>query len=260
MRYFGEDEDISLLHSDFYSILQVVFFWILIVRQIMQFYDSNPDKRPNLPPNVKRMSQSSIQLSEKEQEQIKEVFDLFDTDGGNTIDSDELDAAMFAMGFQPNGLSNKVRGRNSFSFSRKKQDEDLVQMDHIDADGSKTITLEEFTALMKGELTSRGPLEEIWGAFSLMSQGSTATGSGANQRSISTDIQLQASARRRSSLGGMDEWGSVTLDGLQLACKEFNVKMTAEELKYMIKEIDLDNSGSIDRDEFMQIMDAAPWF
>ncbi len=32
--------------------------------------------------------------------QIKEIFDLFDTDGGGTIDRRELDLAMVALGFQ----------------------------------------------------------------------------------------------------------------------------------------------------------------
>ncbi len=32
--------------------------------------------------------------------QIREIFDLFDTDGGGTIDRGELDFAMSALGFQ----------------------------------------------------------------------------------------------------------------------------------------------------------------
>jgi Ca2+-binding EF-hand superfamily protein len=32
--------------------------------------------------------------------QIKEIFDLFDTDGGGYIDRRELDLAMVALGFQ----------------------------------------------------------------------------------------------------------------------------------------------------------------
>ena len=41
-----------------------------------------------------------ITLSEAEEAQIREIFDLFDTDGGGTIDKRELEIAMIALGFQ----------------------------------------------------------------------------------------------------------------------------------------------------------------
>jgi Ca2+-binding EF-hand superfamily protein len=39
-------------------------------------------------------------LSEAQAAQIKEIFYLFDTDGGGTIDTQELGFAMVALGFQ----------------------------------------------------------------------------------------------------------------------------------------------------------------
>ncbi len=39
-------------------------------------------------------------LSEDEIMEIKEAFDLFDTDGGGTIDPRELKAAMTSLGFE----------------------------------------------------------------------------------------------------------------------------------------------------------------
>ena len=39
-------------------------------------------------------------LSEDEIMEIKEAFDLFDTDGGGTIDPAELKAAMTSLGFE----------------------------------------------------------------------------------------------------------------------------------------------------------------
>ena len=41
-----------------------------------------------------------ITLSEAEEAQIREIFDLFDTDGGGSIDKRELEIAMIALGFQ----------------------------------------------------------------------------------------------------------------------------------------------------------------
>ena len=155
----------------------------------MQHFDSNPDSSYNLPKppsNIKLFGESSVQLSKKELEQIKEVFELFDTDGGNTMDSDELDAAMFAMGFRPENLSRKIGKQSSFSFKHMEQDSDLLQMDHIDADGSKYITLEEFTALMKGEVKNQGPLEGIWAAFTVLCQGGNAQGAQAGTGALGT--------------------------------------------------------------------------
>ena len=75
--------------------MQTVFFWIILVRSIVQFYDLKPEMRPKPPKSSKQESdENSFQLSPKQQSQIKEVFELFDTDGGNYIDRDELDAAM----------------------------------------------------------------------------------------------------------------------------------------------------------------------
>ena len=42
--------------------------------------------------------------------QIKEIFELFDTDGGGTIDRRELEFAMIAMGFHSESQSKRTGG------------------------------------------------------------------------------------------------------------------------------------------------------
>ena len=71
-----------------------------------------------------------------QERQLAEIFDLFDTDGGGTMDRDEFRAAMLALGFQ--GGSGKSNG---------------LELDQVDDDG--VLTQEEFMALMKGELTGQ---------------------------------------------------------------------------------------------------------
>ena len=115
----------------------------------------------------------------------------------------------------------------------------------VDTDGSQSITLEEFTALMKGELISSDPLEGVWAAFSTLSRGEVAAPG--------------------EWLGGAGaEWGDgsgvITLDGLRRAVREFDVPMSEEELRFMMAEADRDGGGSIDRDEFMNIVARAPWY
>jgi Ca2+-binding EF-hand superfamily protein len=88
-------------------------------------------------------------LSDQEEAQIKEIFDLFDTDGGGTMDRHELAVAMCALGLQ-NGKDMK---------SQQLSHENMLST--IDSDGSDSISLEEFKSLMVGELTMSDPLEEI---------------------------------------------------------------------------------------------------
>ena len=199
--------------------------------------------RPKPPPLITgdpSSPASMVELSEQQESQIHEIFDLFDTDGGGSIDSHELDAAMFALGFQPSG-----RGRSA-RYQRKPTGQGQSLLDTIDSDGSRSISLTEFTSLMKGELMGRSPLEEIWAAFSVLSRAETL-GEGWVVPPVSTTESGT-------------EWGKVTLEGLRRACKKFDVRMNDRELEFMHKEADIDGGGTVDRAEFMRIMDNSPWF
>ena len=59
-------------------------------------------------------------LNEEQKQEIREAFDLFDTDGSGTIDAKELKVAMRALGFEP------------------KNEEVKKMMAQVDADGSGT--------------------------------------------------------------------------------------------------------------------------
>ena len=78
--------------------------------------------------------------SSEQERQLAEIFDLFDTDGGGTMDRDEFSAAMLALGFQGGGGGTSEGGGR-------------LDLDQVDDDG--VLTLEEFMALMKGELTGQ---------------------------------------------------------------------------------------------------------
>ncbi len=77
-------------------------------------------------------------MDEEQKEEIREAFNLFDTDGSGTIDARELKAAMRALGFQV------------------KKAEIRKMISDIDKDESGAIELDEFTEMMTGKMV--GPL------------------------------------------------------------------------------------------------------
>jgi Ca2+-binding EF-hand superfamily protein len=173
-------------------------------------------------------SVAAVELSEQQKAQIKEIFDLFDTDGGGSIDCREKDAAMYALGFQPT-FDTKLPLPDE-----KPQDGAAASKDDsreaVKDNTNQTITLHEFTQLMKGEQVVRNPLDAIWGAFA----------------------ELSSSAN--------SETGLVTLEGLRRACDKYDVKLNHDELNLIISDCDTDGDGAVDKSEFLRVMNQAPWF
>merc|ERR1711937_406229 len=75
------------------------------------------------------------ELTEEQRQEIREAFDLFDTDGSGTIDAKELKVAMRALGFEP------------------KKEEIKKMISDIDKDGSGTIDFNEFLEMMTGKIS-----------------------------------------------------------------------------------------------------------
>merc|ERR1712007_388206 len=69
-------------------------------------------------------------LTQDQVEEIKEAFDLFDTDGSGSIDVNELKVAMKALGMDA------------------KSEEIRKLINDIDSDGDGTIDFDEFLAMM----------------------------------------------------------------------------------------------------------------
>jgi len=76
-------------------------------------------------------------MSKEEIDEIREAFNLFDTDGSGTIDPKELKDAMRSLGFEAKGQT-------------------IYQMiSGIDKDGSGTIDFNEFLDMMTAKLVSQ---------------------------------------------------------------------------------------------------------
>merc|ERR1711935_764480 len=91
-------------------------------------------------------------LSEEQIEEIREAFNLFDTDHSGSIDYRELKAAMRALGFEV------------------KKEELRKMITDIDADGSGQIEFPEFLEMMTGKKDTK---EEILKVFKLFDDDST---------------------------------------------------------------------------------------
>jgi Ca2+-binding EF-hand superfamily protein len=130
------------------------------VRHLSRCFEKRPDLRPAPTPLADALSTANYKqtaLSDAQAAQIREIFELFDTDGGGCIDQQELRFAMTALGFQTKENTEK-----------RKHKEALDVMDNMMGDGK--VTLEEFSALMTGEMGGQDPYEESRIAFAMLSR------------------------------------------------------------------------------------------
>ncbi|XP_056690330.1 caltractin-like, partial [Spinacia oleracea] len=91
-------------------------------------------------------------LTQQKRQEIKEAFELFDTDGSGTIDAKELNVAMRALGFEMT-------------------EEQINQMiADVDKDGSGAIDFDEFCHMMTAKIGERDTKEELMKAFRIIDQ------------------------------------------------------------------------------------------
>merc|ERR1712045_515438 len=90
-------------------------------------------------------------------EEIKEAFDIFDSDGSGTIDPKELKSAMQSLGFEA-------------------KNQTIYQMvSDLDADGSGAIDFEEFLDMMTARMSDKDTKEDIDKVFRLFDDDKTGT-------------------------------------------------------------------------------------
>lgn len=110
------------------------------------------------------------ELNEEQKLEIKEAFDLFDTNGTGRIDAKELKVAMRALGFEP-----------------KKEDIRKIISD-VDKDGSGTIDYNDFLDIMTIKMSERDPKEEILKAFRLFDDDETGKISFKNLKRVAKEL------------------------------------------------------------------------
>ncbi|KAI9330263.1 hypothetical protein DFJ73DRAFT_954642 [Zopfochytrium polystomum] len=110
------------------------------------------------------------ELTEEQKLEIKEAFELFDTDKDGSLDYHELKVAMRALGFDV------------------KKAEVLKILREYDKAGQGTIDFDDFSKVMTERILDRDPLEEIRKAFQLFDDDGTGKISLRNLRRVAKEI------------------------------------------------------------------------
>ena len=128
-------------------------------------------KRPEFGLSSKpRPAHRRFALSEEQKLEIKEAFDLFDTDRTGSIDYHELKVAMRALGFD-------VKKPEVTSIMREYDRKDSGKIEFVD-----------FLEVMTQKIADRDPNEEIYKAFQLFDDDGTGYISLKNLRRVAREL------------------------------------------------------------------------
>ncbi|XP_061553978.1 centrin-3 isoform X3 [Phycodurus eques] len=122
------------------------------------------------------------ELSDEQKHEIREAFELFDTDKDDQIDYHELKVAMRALGFE-----------------LKKVDVMQILKDY-DMEGSGKIAFEDFNEVVSELILQRDPKEEILKAFRLFDDDESGTISLRNLKRVARELGENASEEELRSM------------------------------------------------------------
>eukprot|EP01138_Halocafeteria_seosinensis_P008849 gb/GECG01009045.1/.p1 GENE.gb/GECG01009045.1/~~gb/GECG01009045.1/.p1 ORF type:complete len:182 (+),score=34.94 gb/GECG01009045.1/:1-546(+) len=109
-------------------------------------------------------------LTKDEIEEIREAFNLFDTDGSGAIDPKELKQAMQSLGFESKNAT-------------------IYQMiSDIDKDGNGSIEFDEFLDMMTAKMSDRDSRESIMNVFHLFDDDGTGKISLRNLKRVAREL------------------------------------------------------------------------
>ncbi|ESO09582.1 hypothetical protein HELRODRAFT_73405, partial [Helobdella robusta] len=117
-----------------------------------------------------KKSGPKLELTEEQKQEIKEAFDLFDTEGTGTIDTKEIKVAMRALGFEP------------------KKEEIKKMIADIDKEGTGRLDFNDFMTLMTSKMNEKDYKEEIMKAFRLFDDDETGKISFKNLKRVAKEL------------------------------------------------------------------------
>merc|ERR1712118_430461 len=117
-------------------------------------------------PKVKKPTE----LTAEQKVEIKEAFELFDTDGSGSIASGELKVAMKALGFEP----------------KPGEIEKLIHS--VDDDGDGEMDYDDFERMMEQKILNKDQKDDLVKAFTLFDDDKTGTITLANLKRVAKDL------------------------------------------------------------------------
>ena len=143
-------------------------------------------------------------LTDDEIEELRQAFDLFDTDGSGTIDPKELRVAMQSLGFET-------------------KNQTIYQMiQDIDKDGDGDVNFDEFLEMMTSRLAGSDTKEDIQKIFELFDDDMTGYISLQNLKRVAIELGENMDD---AELLEMIERADMDKDG-QISSEEFYTIMT----------------------------------
>lgn len=136
-----------------YNLFYLLVFIVLQATAVAAVPKKNPTT-PAAPAGVRKKSGPKFELSDEQRRDIKEAFDLFDTESTGKIDTKELKVAIRALGFEP------------------KKEEIKKMIAEIDK-GDGKVSFEDFLDLMTVKMAEKDTKEEIMKAFKLFDDDET---------------------------------------------------------------------------------------
>lgn len=121
-------------------------------------------------------------LSEEQIAEFKEAFCLFDTDGGGSIGSDELETVMNALGQNPTEAELKA------------------MVDEVDADGSGEIDFPEFLTMLAHRMHGTDEEAEVIEYFRMFDPNGTGFISTADVKQIIDTLEADISGEEREEI------------------------------------------------------------
>lgn len=161
-------------------------------------------------PSNKGKRRKRKELSDEQKQEIKEAFELFDTDKDQAIDYHELKVAMRALGFDV-----------------KKADVLKVLKDY-DKEQTGKITFDDFNEVMTDKILERDPSEEMLKAFRLFDDDDSGKISIRNLRRVARELGEDMSEEELRAM--IDEFDKDN-DG-EISNEEFMAIMTGDALDY----------------------------
>ena len=178
-----------------------------------------------------------MELSHAQKLEIKEAFDLFDTDGSENIDARELKVALRALGFEPR--------KEDLKRIISEYDRNGRYLWRAQTSACRFLRIATFSLFLRSFRASAGSGAIDFNEFlAIIAQ------------RIAEPDSMQEAERAWEAL--KDEDGDkISLESLTRMAKLLGEDMTKEELVEMIKLVDYDKDGAISREEFMRVMKRA---